>query len=283
MIGTVFQFAEGRATEPQSSVDRALVLLRHLAQNPGWHGVRALGGELALSPSTVYRLLDALVRAGFAQHDEATGRYAIGAGAVQLGLSALASLDLTAAAPPTLDALGAETGESVFLAVLDEGSVVYVMKREGRFAIRTTAMLGSRRPAHCTALGKTFLAFLPADEARPVVEARGMPAFTRHTITDLPTLWEELSRVRLLGYAVDREEMEDGLTCVAAPIRDHTGRQVAAVSVAGPTARVLPHEERLGRRLAAAGLEISQALGYQPLPAAVANGRTQTRDERRET
>jgi IclR family transcriptional regulator, KDG regulon repressor len=247
-------------------------LLRHLAQNPGWHGVRALGADLALSPSTVYRLLDALVRGGFAQHDESTGRYAIGAGAVQLGLAALASLDLTTAAPQTLQALVAETGESVFLAVLDEGSVVYVMKQEGRFAIRTTAMLGSRRPAYCTALGKTFLAFMPADEARAVVERHGMAALTGRTITDLPTLWEELSRVRLLGYAVDREEIEDGLTCIAAPVRDHTGRQVAAVSVAGPTARVLPHEERLGRRLVAAGLEISQALGFVPR-AAVANGR----------
>ncbi len=273
----MFHCAEGRPIEPQSSVDRALSLLRHLAHNPGWHGVRALGTDLGFSPSTVYRLLDALVRAGFAQHDEETGRYAIGAGAVQLGLAALASLDLTAAAPPTLAALVAETGESVFLAVLDEGSVVYVMKKEGRFAIRTTAMLGSRRPAHCTALGKTYLANMPADEARAIVDEHGMPAFTRHTITELPALWEELARVRLLGYAVDREEIEEGLTCIAAPVRDHAGRQIAAVSVAGPTARVLPHEERLGRRLAAAGLEISQALGFAPRPAVVAG------DVRRET
>jgi IclR family transcriptional regulator, KDG regulon repressor len=167
-------------------------------------------------------------------------------------------------APATLEAVVAETGESVFLAVLDEGEVVYLMKKEGRFAMRTTAMLGSRRGAHCTALGKTFLAFMPADDARAVVERHGMAPLTRHTIVDLPRLWEELARVRLKGYAVDREEVEEGLACIAAPVRDHTGEQIAAISLAGPVGRVLPHEERLGRRIVAAGLEISQALGYAP-------------------
>lgn len=253
--------------EPQSSVDRALSLLRHLAQNPGWHGVRPLATALGLSPSTAYRLLDSLVRAGFARHDPAHGQYAIGHGAVELGLSALASFDLTGVAPPTLEALVVETGESIFLAVLDEGMIVYLMKQEGRGAIRTTAVLGTRRPVHCTALGKTFLAFMPADEARAIVDRHGMPALTPNTITTLPRLWEELAEVRLRGYAVDREEIEEGLTCIAAPVRDHSGQQVAAVSVAGPTVRIAPEQERLGRRLVAAGLEISRGLGYLPQPA----------------
>jgi IclR family transcriptional regulator, KDG regulon repressor len=260
------------AAEPTSTVDRAFILLRYLAHNPGWHGVRPLGAALDLSPSTTFRLLDALCRSGFAQQDADSGRYAIGPGAVQLGLAALAALDLTSVAPSTLDAIATETGESCFLAVLDEGMVVYLLKREGGHAIRTTAMLGTRRPVHCTALGKTFLAFMPADEARAIVEMAGMPAFTPNTITDLPRLWEELAQIRLDGFAVDREEIETGLTCLAAPVRDHTGRQVAAVSVAGPTIRIAPHQERLGRRIVAAGLEISQALGYTP-PAPVAPNR----------
>ena len=161
--------------------------------------------------------------------------------------------------------------ESIFLAVLDEGMIVYLMKQEGRGAIRTTAVLGTRRPAHCTALGKTFLAFMPADEVRAIVERQGMPALTPNTITTLPRLWEELAEVRLRGYAVDREEVEEGLTCIAAPVRDHTGRQVAAVSVAGPTVRIAPEQERLGRRIAAAGLEISRGLGHLPRPTPAAD------------
>lgn len=239
-------------------------MLRYLAHHPGAHGVRSLASALELSPSTVFRLLESLGRSGFVRKHEESGRYSIGIGAVQLGLAALASVDISSAAPAALDALVAETGESVFLAVLDDGEVVYLMKREGRHAIRTTAALGSRRPAHCTALGKTFLATMPVEQAREIVARRGMPRFTPATITDLPTLWEELALVRLRGYAVDREEIEEGLACIAAPIRDHTGRTVAAVSVAGPTSRLLPHEERFGRRVKAAALEVSLGLGYQP-------------------
>ncbi|HWQ13643.1 MAG TPA: IclR family transcriptional regulator [Roseiflexaceae bacterium] len=248
----------------RSSVDRALAVLQYLARHPGEHGVRAIGAALGLSPSTAHRLLESLARAGFVAQSCETSRYRIGPQAVQLGLAALGSFDVTAAAPPHLQALVAETGESSFLAVLDEGEVVYLAKAEGSRAIRTTATLGSRRPAHCTALGKSFLATMPPDEARALLERRGMPAFTPNTITDLGRLWEELAAVRRRGYAVDREEIEEGLMCIGAPVRDYSGRTVAAISLAGPVERILPHEERYGRRVLQAAAEISLALGYTP-------------------
>jgi DNA-binding IclR family transcriptional regulator len=214
----------------------------------------------------VFRLLESLARSGFVMQNTQTSRYRIGVQAVQLGITALGAFDLTSVAPPHLQALVAETGESSFLGVLDDGDVVYLAKAEGSSSIRTTASLGSRRPVHCTALGKSFLATMPPAEARELLERKGMPAFTRHTITDLPQLWEELARVRLRGYAVDREEIEEGLLCIAAPIRDYTGKAVAAVSMAGPVRRVEPHEERYGRRILQTAGEISQALGYLPRP-----------------
>lgn len=247
-----------------SNIDRVLTLLQYLARHPGEHGVRSLSAALHLSPSTVVRLLKSLVRAGFVRQNELTSRYTIGMQAVQLGLAALATFDLTAIAPPYLQALVAETGESAFLAVLDDDEVVYLLKQEGKYAIRTTAVLGSRRPAHCTALGKSFLATMPPAEARALLERKGLLPMTRRTITDLNPLWEELAGVRLRGYAVDREEVEDGLMCLGAPIRDHQGRTVAAISMAGPVARIMPYEERYGRRVAAAAQEISLALGYVP-------------------
>lgn len=248
----------------QSNVDRALAVLQYLAHHGGEHGVRAISAALELSPSTVHRLIESLVRAGFAVQNPQTSRYRIGAQAVQLGLAALGSFDLTAIAPSYLQGLAAETGESSFLAVLDDDEVVYLAKCEGSHAIRTTASLGSRRPAHCTALGKAFLATIPPDSARALLERKGMRVYTPNTITDINQLWEELAHVRLRGYAVDREEIEAGLMCIAAPIRDYTGTTVAAISMAGPVQRVAPHEERYGRRMLQAAGEISLALGYTP-------------------
>jgi DNA-binding IclR family transcriptional regulator len=245
-----------------SIVDRALGVLQHLARHPGEHGVRALSAALDLSPSTVHRLLESLVRSGFVRQNPATEKYTVGAQAVQLGIAALSSFDITAVAPPCLRALVAETGESAFLAVLDDGEVVYLFKEEGSRAIRTTARLGSRRPAHCTALGKSFLATMPPAEARAILERKGMPRLTDHTITSLPAMWQELAAVRTRGYAVDREEVELGLICLAAPIRDYSGQTVAAVSMAGPLERMQPNEAYYGQRISAAAQEISQLLGY---------------------
>jgi IclR family transcriptional regulator, KDG regulon repressor len=247
-----------------SNVDRALAILQYLAHHPGEHGVRAIGATLDLSPSTVFRLLESLTRAGFVRQNDATSRYSIGLQAVQLGIAALGTFDLTSITPAYLQALVAETGESAFLAVPDDGEMVYLLKHEGHHAIRTTAVLGTRRPIHCTALGKAFLSTLPPAEVAALLERKGMPRFTTHTITDLAGMWEELAQIRLVGYAVDREEIEEGLMCLGAPIRDYKGQTVASVSMAGPAGRIVPHEERYGRRIVATAREISLALGYVP-------------------
>lgn len=244
-------------------------MLSYLAHHPGEHGVRAIAAELGLGASTTFRLLDALVRAGFARRDEQSGKYAIGIQAVQVGLAAMAGFDLTVVGRRYLQVITAETGETSFLASLDEGEMVYLLKEEGKHAIRTTAVLGTRRPVHCTALGKAVLASVPFSEAEAIVQAKGLRAYTAQTITEREVLWEELATIRLRGYAVDREEIEEGLVCIAAPIHDHSRRVVAALSMAGPVGRVLPHEERFGRRMMMTAQEASQALGYLP-PAAPA-------------
>ena len=247
-----------------SNVERALTLLTYLSRHPGEHGVRSLAAQLDMSPATVYRLLETMQGMGFVKQNPATERYGIGITAVQLGIAALGSLDLTAVAPERLRALAQETGESAFLVVRDDAEIVYLMKEEGEQSIRTTARLGSRRPLHCTALGKSFLATMPPAEAEAILSRTGLPAVTPNTITDLWALREDLAHVRVRGYSTDHEEVEAGLACIAAPIRDYRGVTIAAVSVAGPVARILPYEERFGRRVVATALEISTALGYVP-------------------
>ena len=142
----------------QSTVARAFPLLQYLSCHPGERGVRALACDRDLSPSTTYRLLETLTETGFVRQDHQTDRYSIGLAAVQLGIAALGARDLTAVAPPALRDLVVTTGESAFLAVLDDTEVVYLLKEEGRHSIRTTARLGSRRPLHATGLGKALLA-----------------------------------------------------------------------------------------------------------------------------
>jgi DNA-binding IclR family transcriptional regulator len=237
-------------------------MLEYLVRYPGERGVRELAHALDVSPSSAYRLLETMKQMGFVRQNPATDKYAIGVKAVQLGIAALGTLDITAVAPAHLRALVDETGESAFLAVRDGTEIVYLLKEEGRRSIRTTAVLGSRRGLHCTALGKALLSTMATPEADALLRRAGLPAMTPRTITDLAALWEELSYVRVRGYATDHEEIEEGLACVAAPIRDYRGDTIAAVSISGPVPRILPQEERLGRRIAATALEISTTLGY---------------------
>jgi IclR family transcriptional regulator, KDG regulon repressor len=264
MLNSVPDFKETTIMKEASLVDRALGLLQYLARNPGEHGVRSLSVALDLSPSTIHRLLESLMRYNYVRQNPFTQKYSVGVQAVQLGISALGSFDVTAVAPPLLRSLVAETGESAFLAVLDDGEVVYLFKEEGSRAIRTTARLGSRRPAHCTALGKAFLATMPPAEARALLEQKGMAARTPNTITDMGTMWQELAEIRLRSYAMDREEVELGLVCFAAPVRDYSGQTVAAISVAGPVERMLPNEAYYGQRISATAREIALSLGYVP-------------------
>jgi DNA-binding IclR family transcriptional regulator len=247
-----------------TNIDRALALLQYLSVRPGEYGVRSLAAALGMSPSTAYRLLETMEQAGFVRQNKATEKYAIGIKAVQLGIAALDSLDITAIAPARLRSLVAETGESAFLAVRDDMEIVYLLKEEGTYSIRTTAVLGSRRPLHCTALGKSFLATMPPAEAEALLRRAGMRRMTLHTITDLEALLAELAHIRTRGYAVDHEEIEEGLACIAATIRDYQGSTIAAISMAGPAGRILPHEEHFGQRVAATALDISTALGYIP-------------------
>jgi IclR family transcriptional regulator, KDG regulon repressor len=251
-------------TQQQSSIERALDVLRYLARHPGEHGVRELGTALSLSPSTTFRLLDTLARLGFARQNQASGKYAIGVQAIQLGIAALSSFSLTTVAPSYLQSLARETGESVFLAVLDDGAMVYLLKHEGWHTVRTTATLGSRRPAYCTGLGKAVLATMPLAEAEAVLAHQPMQQLTPATITSMPELWRDLAEARLRGYAIDREENEVGLMCVAAPVHDYTGQVLGAISLSCPKERMQLHASHYGRRVAATALEISLALGYLP-------------------
>jgi DNA-binding IclR family transcriptional regulator len=150
----------------------------------------------------------------------------------------------------------------VFLAVVDDDAVVYVYKEEGPQAIRMSSRLGSRRPLHCTALGKAYVSALP-DEVRPsFIKGLRLRRFTDNTVTDTDALEAEIAVAKERGYAADRVEVEEGVACFGAPLLDHRGLPVAAISVAGPAERLLPKEDEVGPLVAKTALAMSRRLGY---------------------
>lgn len=227
------------------SVDRALTLLEMLAKCGGGVALTELAGRTGLNISTCHHLLATLVKWGYVAK-VAGRRYALGARGLHLGQAFLKQVDLPRRAQPLIEQISEETGETVHLAVLQGDTIVTLMKREGRHAVRVdTGALGASDAPHATATGKAMLAWLPEGEIRRLLSISGMAAFTAHTITDLDVLIEHLRLVRRNGHALDREEFQPGVVCVGAAIRNHLGAVVGAIGASAPTQRAT--EDHLGR------------------------------------
>lgn len=241
-----------------------------------------ISAEVELTRSTVHRLLATLISRGFARQDPVTGHYSLGYKSLEVGTSCLTSLDIRTIARPHLRALARESGETANLALLDELDVVYIDQVEAESIIKMRARLGSRGPAHCTGSGKVLLAYAPPEELNRLLSNRVLKRYTTRTITDPVRLRQELERIRKDRFALDFGEMEPAVRCAAAPVRDHEGQVVCAVSVSGPSSRI--DGERLRNSLVPAVLKaaagISRDLGCSR-PAAGARGGTRppARDE----
>ena len=248
------------------SVDHALAVLETFDAATPELGVTALSVRLKLAKSTVYRLLSTLAARGYVYQNPATGKYRLGLKAFEVGSLAVSQLTVREAALPYLEKLRDLTKETVHLGVRDGDAVIYLEKIETPLSIRMYSHIGRRAPLHCTALGKALLAFAPAAEAARLLR-RGLRRHTPNTLTDTEVLGKELAHIREHGYALDDEEFEEGLKCVAAPLWDYTGTVVASAGIAGPHIRItsdrLPELIKVMRDTAA---EISARLGYRPGP-----------------
>ena len=180
----------------------------------------------------------------------------------ELGSLATSQLDWVDRVKPFLQHLTDVTGETSHLAVLNDGQVLYVDKVESTRSLRMPSQVGKRLPVHCTGVGKALIAFLPEEVLKGVLARRGMPRMTAHTITDRDLFMRQLGDVRERGYAVDNEEIDEGLTCIAAVVRDHTSHVVAAISIAGPTSRLRPETQAdRAREVVGSANAMSRALG----------------------
>lgn len=220
------------------SVARALTLLEIIADLGGEASLTDIAGKAGLNVSTCHHLLSTLVNKGYAARVPNRRSYALGARVLYLSQVCLRQVDLPRRATPFIERINVATGETIHLAVLQGNSVIKVLKRDARHAIRVdSSSLGRSDAAHATATGKAILAWMSQDEVNQILAEHGMKRFTDRTITDLPALFDQLSDVRRDGYSIDREEFLTGVICVAAAIRDHSGAVLGAIGASTPAMR----------------------------------------------
>ena len=222
-------------------------------------------GELVeasgLPRPTALRLLEVLLEQRLLHLED--GAYALGSRLAVWGEAYLDGLDLRVHAEDLMRALAEETRETCFLGVLDERMVLYIAKADSPQAVRPAARVGTRNPLHSTGIGKALLAFGPPGVVASYVQGP-MPRQTPNTFTDPAHLLDELEATRVRGYAIDDVENEDGVRCVAAPVRDHAGRIVAALSVSAPAYRfALDDLPVLAPRVLAVAGELSRRIGHR--------------------
>ncbi len=240
------ELRENRAMGGVQSVDRAVTVLEILARR-GSGGVSEIADEIGVHKSTAFRLLAALEEHELVRQAEERGHYELGFGILRLANAIPSRLDLVRQARPVMDALARELDETINIAVLRQGFVVNVGQSIGRSAIAAHNWIGELTPPHATSSGKVLLAALTPSERRKITKQ--LHRFTERTITTRAALEEDLRAVKRDGYSSSSEELEIGLHAVAAPIRDHTGNVVAALSVSGPSYRF--SEDRTAAVLAA--------------------------------
>lgn len=259
-------------------LERAFAILDMLAESAADMSLADMHKKSSLNKSTFYRLLRTLERYRFVEKDPGTKRYRLGGRFLELGVRIAARFDLVTTVRPYLEKLSQKTGETAHLGILADGDVVSIAVVDGRHALRMSVTVGSRVPANCSALGKAILALRPPQELDFVLSKYGHKARTRQSITQRAELLSELTRIRARGFAIDDEELEEGLRCVAAPVQDYSGRVVAAISIAGPSFRITKKSvSTLASYVAGIATEFSRSLGYQPGVAPSDNGNSSIR------
>jgi DNA-binding IclR family transcriptional regulator len=242
------------------SVDRALRILEILARS-GESGVTEIAAMLDVHKSTAFRLVATLEQHGLVEQVEGRGKYRLGVGLLRLAGATSARLDVVQEARPLCKQLAAATGETVNLATLSGHSALYLDQVAGPSALQPHNWVGQHIPLHATSNGKVLMAWLTDSDLRDLLGR--LPAFTDTTITSKGKLRKELEAVRETGYAVAVDELEVGLTAIAAPVRNAHGDVICSMSLSGPTFRLPP--ERVAEvvpQLVEAADELSHRLGW---------------------
>jgi DNA-binding IclR family transcriptional regulator len=243
-------------------LDRVFDLIDALAGSEPLRSLNDLCEAVALHKSTTHRLMQSLEARRYVERSPSGNEYRLGLRLFELGTKAVSRLSYVEMARPHLDRLARESGEAAHLGILRQGEMVSLIHAAGGQALHMPSTVGRRTPVHCSSQGKVMLASLPDHAAEEIVREKGLEALTPKTISSLARFRQELKRVRMRGYAVDDEEFERGLRCIGCAVRDHSGRVIAAISIAGPVFRVSRERiPELGAMVMRAAEDISNSLG----------------------
>jgi len=245
-------------------IDRAAQILDCFGFDHQELSVSEIGFKTGLHRSTAHRILMALEYNDLIKQNPSTGKYHLGIKLFKLGHQAVSQLNLREICRPFLSRLMNDTKETIHLAVLDDDQVLYLDKVEGPHALRMPSRVGRYIPTYCTSLGKAMLSCLDDQEVKSILRRQTLKPHTENTVKNINQLLADLRSVRKRGYAVDNEEIEIGLRCVGAPLRDYTGGMVGAISVAAPSARLSEKNTPvIGRMVIAIAAGISEKLGFE--------------------
>jgi len=217
------------------STSRLFQIIEFLACSKDWVSLRTMARELKISAASAYRSLNSLKELGYVRQHPQDSKYQLTLKIAWVSAQVLESVQLRQIAHPFLQNLTSVTNETTHLAVLEDREFVYIDKVDNTQAMRMRSRVGQRGQLHCTAAGKSMLAFMPEQEMLPLLRRLKFQPVTQNTITDPGKFQQHLVKVRQLGYAVDDEENEMGIRCIGSPIYDHAGRLAGALSISGWT------------------------------------------------
>lgn len=246
------------------AVERALQILNCFDNQSLALGVTEIARAVGLHKATAHRIVSTLVSFGYLERAADGQKYRLGLRLIDLGFLVVRRMDLRREALPYMNQLARRWGEACDLSVFNNDEVFYVEMIPSLHALTIAASVGRRLPFHATASGKLFLANLEPDHVDALLK-KPLERHTANTITNVGELRTQLEIIRERGYAVDDEELENGIRSVAAPVRDHQGKMIAAISLPSPASRMtLERIPEIARDLIETTRTISRRMGWQP-------------------
>jgi len=245
------------------SLERAFEILELFKQSKEM-GISEISQGMGLSKSTVYGLVNTLVKYNYLEQDNSSKKYRLGMGLFEMGSLVESRLDIRSEAKPFCEELSKKYGLTVHLATHYEGEVVYIEKYDEPDYIIIYSQVGKRAPMTCTGVGKAMLAYLGEGYIKKYILNKPFAVKTEKSISSEKMLFDSLENVRRQGYAMDDEEIAQGLKCVAVPIFDKKGQVTAAISISGMTSRMNDKTvKEISRDMLKVSEEISARLGYR--------------------